>query len=146
MYKYVLLAHLLGASVWTGGHLYLLLRVLPEARRKRSAAHLLAFEQSYERLGFGALAIQVVTGLWLASHVAPVHLWLRLDSVASQMIVIKLALLALTALTAIDARFRVLPRMTDERVRTMTPHVTIVTTAGVLFVAAGIGFRTGGWF
>jgi len=27
----------------------------------------------------------------------------------------------------------------------MVPHIVSVTTLGVLFVVAGVGFRTGGW-
>ena len=61
------------------------------------------------------------------------------------MVVLKLSCLALTAAFAVDARLRVLPRLRDENVQTMVPHIVSVTTFGVLFVVAGVGFRTGGW-
>ena len=36
MYKYILLLHILGATIWTGGHLILSFVILPKALRKRS--------------------------------------------------------------------------------------------------------------
>lgn len=146
MYRSILLLHILAATIWTGGHLYLAIRVLPAALTNRSASKLIEFEESFERLGFTALAVQILSGFWMATHVLPPRLWFSLDSVASQMIIAKLALLLSTALVAVDARFRLFPRMNDERVRTVAPHIAAVTTFSVLFVAAGVGIRTGGWW
>jgi hypothetical protein len=39
--------------------------VLPRALRAQSAAEIRAFEETFEPLGFTALAIQVLTGLWM---------------------------------------------------------------------------------
>jgi len=39
----------------------------------------------------------------------------------------------------------VLPKLTDETVRKMVPHIVSVTILGVLFVIAGVGFRVNGW-
>jgi putative copper export protein len=145
VYKYILLVHILGATIWTGGHLVLALRILPAVLRARSAAMLLDFERRYEPLGMTALATQIVTGLWLASRLVPFDLWLSLGNPYSRMVILKLSCLALTAAFAVDARFRVLPRLRDENVQTMVPHIVSVTTLGVLFVVAGVGFRTRGW-
>ena len=145
MYKYVLLAHILGATVWTGGHLVLATRILPDVLRKRSASMLLDFEKRYELLGMSALAVQIATGLWLAARLVPFHLWLSLGNPYSRMVVLKLTCLALTACFAADAQLRVLPNLRDENVHTMVPHIVSVTTLGVIFVIAGVGFRTGGW-
>ena len=51
--------------MWTGGHLVLDLGVLPRALRAQSAAQIRAFEEVFEPLGLAALAIQVLTGLWM---------------------------------------------------------------------------------
>lgn len=145
MYRFVLLFHVLGATVWTGGHLVLATRILPVAVRERSAATLLAFEQRFEALGISALVLQVATGLWLAWHLVPPSMWWSLDNPVSRMLVLKFSCLAITILFALDAQFRVLPRLTDENVTSMLPHVITVTTLSVLFVVAGVGIRTGGW-
>ena len=144
MYRYVLLLHTVSATVWTGGHLVLALRILPAVLKQRSASMLLDFERRYEPLGMSALVIQVVSGVWLASRFVPLSLWLSPGTPTSRMVVMKLTCLALTIAFALDARLRVLPRLRDENVHTMVPHITAVTILGVLFVVAGVGFRTGG--
>ena len=146
MYRYVLLLHILGACVWAGGHLVLLFRIFPGAVKAHSARLLLDFEQRFEALGIGALVTQVVTGLWLASRLVPPSMWFNPAIPASQMIMIKFGVIIGTAAFALDARFRVLPRMSDDRVATMRWHITAVTTMAVLAVAAGVGIRTGGWW
>jgi len=145
MYRYVLLLHILAATVWTGGHLVLALRILPTVLNRRSASMLLDFEQRFEPLGMTALAIQILSGPWLAQRLVPYSLWLSLGNPSSRMVVMKLTCLALTIAFALDARLRVLPRLRDDNVQAMVPHITSVTILGVLFVVAGVGFRTGGW-
>ena len=44
MYGLMLFLHVLGATVWTGGHLVLALGILPQVLRERSPERLLAFE------------------------------------------------------------------------------------------------------
>src|SRR5690554_3841272 len=110
MYKYVLVLHILSATVWTGGHLVLALALLPKILRERSVKDLLAFESSYEKWGMSALVIQVISGLWLASTRLPdIGTWFAGDSFSARLIQLKLALLALTLVVAIDARLRVIP-------------------------------------
>ncbi|HEV2721362.1 MAG TPA: CopD family protein [Thermoanaerobaculia bacterium] len=145
VYPYILLVHVLGATIWTGGHLVLATRILPEVLRKRSASMLLDFEKRYELLGMSALAAQIATGLWLAQNLLPFNLWLSLGNPYSRLILLKLSCLALTAAFAADAQLRVLPKLRDETVHKMVPHIVSVTILGILFVVAGVGFRTGGW-
>lgn len=46
MYHHLLLViHLIGASIWVGGHLFLSLRILPEVLKKRNPEILLSFEK-----------------------------------------------------------------------------------------------------
>ena len=65
-FPWLLIVHALAATVWTGGHLVLDLGVLPKALRERSAAAIRSFEETFEPLGLTALAIQVLTGLWMS--------------------------------------------------------------------------------
>ena len=67
----LVIVHALAATVWTGGHLVLDLGVLPRALRAQSAAQVRAFEEIFEPLGLTALAIQVLTGLWMGWTVLP---------------------------------------------------------------------------
>ena len=43
MYGWALLLHVLGATIWTGGHLILALTILPRVLREQDVAGLLKF-------------------------------------------------------------------------------------------------------
>src|SRR4051794_1389691 len=93
LYRILISLHLLGASVWIGGHLVLATTLLPRALRHREPSIVLDFEKGFERIGLPALLLQVITGLLLASHWLPeVSAWLTLDSNVSIYIATKLAL------------------------------------------------------
>jgi putative copper export protein len=144
MYKYVLLLHILGATVWTGGHLVLALAVLPRVLKERSPAALRQFESAYERVGMPALLLQVATGLWLAHLLVPdVRAWFTAGDFVSRLILFKLSLLAATVLVAADARLRIIPRLTAQTLPAMARRIVAVTVLSVLFVATGVAFRVG---
>ena len=146
MYGLLLLLHILGATIWTGGHIVLSVVVLPRVLRERSPAQLLAFEAVYEKIGMPALIIQVVTGLLLSYRMLPdVSQWFNLSNPAAQVLMSKFILLALTIGFAIDARFRVIPVLSEKNLNSMAWHIVPVTIFSILFVVAGVSFRTG-WF
>ena len=139
----LLLLHLLGATIWTGGHLVLAVTILPRVLKGKDVAALTWFEAGYERIGMPALVVQIATGLWLA--------WLKLPSLGlwfsaqggpvAQLIQLKLALLGLTALVAAHARFRVIPRLSPATLPLMGWHILAVTLLSLLFVVVGLSFR-----
>lgn len=144
-YYLLLTLHLTGAAIWTGGHLVLATTVLPRALRAKRASILLDFEQGYERIGMPALAVQIVTGLWLAHRLlgAPEN-WLG-GSPLAHVVHFKLLCLAGTAALAVHAKTRVLPRLSDEPLPVMAWHIAGVTVFSVLFVLAGASARLGGF-
>lgn len=145
MYALMLFLHVLGATVWTGGHLVLALTWLPRVLRERSPEQLLRFEQGYERIGMPALALQIVTGLWMAYQMVPsVAQWLSPDTPVARAIALKLVLLLCTALIAAHARLRVIPRLSADTLPLMAWHVGAVTLLSVGFVAVGVSLRFGG--
>jgi len=143
----VLFLHVLGATIWTGGHLVLALTVLPRALRERDPKIIEQFEAGFERLGIPALLVQVATGLWLAYRWLPdLGAWFRLDSSLSVHIAVKLGLLAITIGLAAHARLRIIPRLTAERLPALAVHIVGVTVISVLLVLVGVGIRSGGLF
>ena len=145
-FYYILLTlHVLGATMWTGGHLVLATTVLPRALRAKRASILTDFEQGYERVGMPALAVQIVTGLWLAHRLlgSPAN-WFS-DAPLAHIIHIKLLCLAGTAALAIHAKTRVIPRLNDDNLPVMAWHIAGVTVFSVLFVLAGASARLGGF-
>ena len=147
MFGVILLLHVLGATVWTGGHLVLALGVLPGALRRRDVEAIARFERVYERVGIPALVVQVATGLWLAAHWIPdPAAWFDFANPVGRMIGIKLLLLAGTVGLALDARLRLIPRLTPERLGGLAWHIVPVTVLSVAFVVVGVSFRTGWLF
>ena len=121
--------------------------VLPSVLKNRNPQQLLDFEQVYEKIGMPALIIQVVTGLMLAYRMLPdITLWFDMSIPLSHGIMAKLLLLALTVLFALDARFRVIPKLSADNLWDMALHIIPVTVISVLFVLAGVSFRAGWLF
>lgn len=147
MYKLILMLHVIGATIWTGGHLVLAFGILPGALRRRSLEQIQQFETSFERIGLPALVAQVLTGLWLAHYFLPdASAWRNWASPLTQLIAFKLILLTVTLGLAIDARLRLIPRLDESRLPSLAWHIVGVTVLSVLFVIAGVSFRTGGLF
>ncbi len=140
----VLTVHVLAATIWTGGHIVLATVVLPRVLRNRAPEDLLKFEAGYERIGIPALLIQVISGIWLANHWVPGFAnWFDLSNPAARLILTKLALLAITAAFAADARLRIIPKLSEHNLSSLAWHIVPVTIISVLFVIVGVAFRTG---
>ncbi|WP_293267822.1 CopD family protein [Neptunomonas sp.] len=144
MYGFLLAIHILSATIWTGGHIVLSLVILPRVLKNRSPEELLNFESGFEKIGMPALIIQVVSGLMLAYQLIPdVSLWFDFSNPLAHGIAAKLTLLALTVVFAIDARFRVIPKLSEENLVDMAWHIIPVTLFSILFVLVGVSFRAG---
>ncbi|MDN5561523.1 MAG: CopD family protein [Psychrobacter sp.] len=144
MLNYILILHLLGATVWTGGHLILTLVVLPKALSSRNIDGLMQFEQLFERVGMLALVLQIITGLWMAYQLLPnIAAWFKLDNDFSILISLKLLLLLMTVLVALHARFYRIPRLSIHTLKGFSINIILVTLFSVAFVVVGTLFRTG---
>lgn len=144
MYGFLLLLHLLAATIWTGGHIVLSVVVLPRALKERSPKALLEFESVYEKIGMPALIVQVLTGFMMAHRLLPdVAQWFNPANPISHPILAKLGLLILTLGFAISARLRVIPNLSPDTLKVMAWHIVPVTVFSILFVVVGVSFRTG---
>ncbi|MCC6428285.1 MAG: CopD family protein [Phycisphaerales bacterium] len=157
LHKALVILHLLGAAAWIGGHIVLVLVVLPPALRARDTKAVLHFERGYGRVGLAALAIQIVTGSLLASK------WLggwgnilNFSVPAAHLVLAKLALLGVTLVHAGYAFHRLLPRLAavhdtngpaaTSPLRRFALHAWITTMLAVLLLIVGASFRLGGIF
>ncbi|MGF1753784.1 CopD family protein [Vibrio makurazakiensis] len=146
MFGILLLLHVIGATIWTGGHIVLSVVVLPRVLRQRSPEALLEFESVYEKIGMPALIIQIITGVLLAFHMLPdFSQWTNFSHPITHVLWLKFSLLFTTFCFALSARFRVIPNLTPDTLKTMAWHIIPVTILSVLFVIVGVSFRTG-WF
>ena len=145
VFPLLVIVHALAATVWTGGHLVLDLGVLPRALRAQSAAQVRAFEEVFEPLGLTALAIQVLTGLWMGSIYLPGFKGLFSPANPIGILVgVKLLLLAGTAALALHARLRLIPNLRDANLSGLAWHIRSITTLAISFVVVGGLIRLGG--
>jgi putative copper export protein len=145
MYMVLVILHLLGASVWIGGHVVLVSVVMPMARRERDPGRIVDFERGYGRVGMIALVVQLATGIWLADH------WLggwqnifRQPTPAAHLVLLKVALLTLTLVLGGHAYHRILPRLDEAGMKRFALHAWAITILAVLMLVVGASIRLGG--
>lgn len=143
MFKLVIIIHVLAATVWTGGHIFLATMILPKVLRTKNYKELLDFERIYEKIGMPALILQVITGLYLSYKLLPnISKWLSFKNHVSQHIGFKLILLGLTIILAVIANFILIPNLKkNNNLKIMAFFVYTVTIIAVLFVITGLSFR-----
>jgi putative copper export protein len=142
---WLLFVHVLGAAIWTGGHLVLALGVLPRALRQRDPGMIEAFEARYEPIGLAALVAQVLTGLEMTRRYFPgFRGLLSLENPIAVAALAKLVLLLLTVALALDARLRLIPKLGRDNLNALAWHIVPVTLLSVAFVYVGLRFRFGG--
>ncbi len=145
VFPLLVIVHALTATVWTGGHLVLDLGVLPRALRAKSAAQVRVFEEVFEPLGLTALAMQVLTGLWMGWIYLPGFQGLFSPVNPIGMLVgVKLLLLAATAALAVHARLRLIPNLTDDNLSGLAWHIRGIAGLAIAFVVVGALIRLGG--
>ena len=142
MHSFFLVLHVLAATVWTGGHLILAIVVLPKILKTKNIQALTEFEENFEKIGIPALIIQVITGIYLAYSLLPnVSDWFSFSNHISTHVRIKLILLIITILLALDARFRLIPNLSEKNLTSLAVHIFMVTLVAILFVITGLSFR-----
>ncbi len=139
--KWLILLHVLGATVWAGGHLILSIGFLPKALREKNIQIILDFEKQYERVGIPALLLQVITGFWMATIYIPFNDWLSLATPHHAYLWVKIILLVSTIGFAIHARLFIVPNLTIEKLPSLAFHIIVATVLAVSFVVTGLSFR-----
>lgn len=142
MYHLMIILHVLGASIWTGGHLILVFGFLIPAFRSRDINPLTEYENQYEKIGIPAFLVQILTGLWLAYFYQPqISSWFLFNSPVTTLISIKLILIFLTLGLALHARLKLIPNLKKENLNYLAFHIISVTTVSILLLLLGVNFR-----
>ena len=147
IYQLLVLLHVLGACTWLGGHIVLVVAVLPDVRRRADITPISAFESRFGRWALAALAVQIATGAVLASRW--LGGWSNILSrwtPATPYVLAKLALLVAILALAGNAYHRVVPRLSPATLPDFELHTQVVTGLSVLFAVTGVLIRTGGVF
>jgi putative copper export protein len=146
-YRILIVLHLVGASVWIGGHLVLATTILPRALRNRDPSIILDFEKGLNGSVYRRSCFRSSPVLLLAYYWSPeISAWFRLDSNVSVYVVTKLVLLTATLGLALNAKFRVIPNINRDNMHVLASHIVLVTVMSIGFLLAGIAIRTGGLF
>lgn len=137
-YTVLLILHLLGATIWVGGHLVLLFTIVPGALAARDVERIRSFEHGYERIGIPALIVQVITGLLLAHRFVP-GVWeaFTFADRLHTLVAVKLLLLLATAVVGAHARLWIIPRLNADRLPGLAVHVALVTILAVALLVCG---------
>lgn len=143
----LLIIHILAATVWVGGHLYLIISILPNVLKTRNATKLLAFEKSFEPLGITALVFLVISGFWMMFQFG-----IRIKDIfdfatpIERVTSTKIILLITTILFALSAQFRVIPSLkhSPKKLPEMAIHAVCVTLIGAAMLVLGTFVRYGG--
>ncbi|MBS0191078.1 MAG: CopD family protein [Phycisphaerales bacterium] len=143
--KLLVIFHVLGASVWVGGHIVLLVVTIPSARRRGEVAPIREFEAAFSRVGLVALLVQVATGFALASRwVGEWRSILSSPNSAAHLVLTKLGLLALIVGLGTHASRRIVPGLTIQTLPRFVRHAWLVTGLSVALVICGVSVRFGG--
>ena len=146
LFKFLVAAHVLAATVWTGGQLLLNLRVLPKALQEGSVAQIRFFEELFEPLRVSSLGIQLVSGLWMIWIYLPGGRGLfTAQTQMTTLLTIKLLLLFAIVALGMHAQIRLIPNLTDENLQELALHIRCVSLVSIAFVVVGVGIRLGGF-
>lgn len=145
MHHFLLILHLISATIWVGGHLLLCIRYLPKAMKQNDPEILKHFEQQYEMIGLPALAILVISGILMAyDYNTGITTWFHFTNAIERVISIKLSLLLITLGLAIHARLFIIPNLKPKLLNKMAWHIIAITATGIAMLVFGSFVRTGG--
>ncbi|MFD2942406.1 copper resistance protein CopD [Flavobacterium notoginsengisoli] len=145
LHHFILIIHLLAATVWVGGHLLLSISYLPKALRKKDPQIILNFEKKFERLGMSSLALLIFTGIWMSYDFGvTIETWFDFSGGFEKVVSAKLVLLFLTFVCAICAQLYFIPNLNQYNMKIMSLIILTVTLIGVAMLVLGSTLRYGG--
>lgn len=144
LFQVLLTLHLLGSSIWVGGHLILAIAILPRALRLHDPTIISEFESKYEKLGVPALLIQIITGVSLTYFYVD-NIFDVFDFAYSQhtLIALKLLLIIATIIIAAHARLRIISNLKESNLHFLAIHIITITVIAITTMILGGLVRIG---
>ena len=141
----LLILHLVAASIWVGGHLFLSIRFLPEAIKTKDVSIIRNFKNKFEPIGMPALIISILTGLLMAyDYGVPFAKWFSFSNGIEKVVALKLILLFFTVALAVNAQLFLIPKLTSKNLPKAAFQIIVVTLIGVVMLVLGSLVRIGG--
>jgi uncharacterized membrane protein len=144
-HQLLLITHLLAATIWVGGHLFLSLRFLPEAIKKKDILIIKRFKEKFEPIGMPALIISILTGIAMAyDYDVTFTKWFSFSNGIEKIVSAKLLLILITAGLAINAQLFVFTKLKPVNLRRAAIQILLVTIIAVSMLILGSLIRMGG--
>ncbi len=144
-HQIILIIHLLAASIWVGGHLFLVLRILPEAILQKDISILSDFRAKFGKIGMPSLFILVVTGILLAyDYDVTITKWFSFSSPIEKIVSTKLVLLFTSLALAVHSQKFIFPKLSSERILPAAIEIVVVTLIAISMLILGSLVRIGG--
>lgn len=144
-HHFLLVIHLLAATVWIGGHLILAFRYLPEAIKTKDLEKLKTFKDKFEPIGMPSLITLVITGILMAyDYDVTITKWFSFSNGIEKVISIKLILFITSLTLAISAQLFIFPKLTPKRYHYITILIIVVTLIAISMLVLGSLIRLGG--
>ena len=141
----LLIIHLICATIWVGGHLFLAVRILPKALKEKNVSLLKSFKNSYEPFGMPSLILLVITGILMAyDYNVTFSTWFSFSNGIERVVSIKLILLLITACMAVIADRFIFPKLNEKNMYKAGIFIVSVTLIGVAMLVLGSFVRFGG--
>ncbi|MFH7005710.1 CopD family protein [Flavobacterium bizetiae] len=145
LHHFLLIIHLIAATIWIGGHLTLSIVYLPLALKKRKPNIILNFERKFERLGLTSLITLAVTGIIMAYNFGiTIDSWFNFSGSFEKVVSGKLLLLMLTIVLALYTQFFVIPNLNKYNLKKIAFSIISVTLIGIVMLVLGSTLRYGG--
>jgi uncharacterized membrane protein len=147
LYKILVILHILGAAILVGTNLVMMLSVIPKAKKANDVGVIRGYLGGVGQMGVHALAVQFITGLWLASpQFKGISAAFEMKEVFATHVVAKVVIMIVITALIIVLRRKIAPNLTMDNLGGFTATVGLVTLLGIAMVALGVGLRTGGLF
>src|SRR5690554_6197510 len=142
-----LIIHLICASIWVGGHLFFIFRIIPKAIKEKDISGLKNFKSRFEPIGMPSLILLLVTGILMAYHYnVKISIWFSFSNAIERVVSIKLILLFCTFLLAMIAEFLIFPKLTENNIKKAVIPMVLVTILAVAMLVLGSFVRFGGLY
>ena len=140
MYAVLQLIHVIAATIWVGGHIILLISLVPDAVKRRDMSLVAEFEKRYGMvLGLPSLLIAGATGIAMAHRY---HGWFSESWPIGAKIALFTALILIILLGRHELH-RLRGKEVGEDSRRFAIHVLLVTAVSLMLVVMGWHLRFG---
>ena len=144
-HHFLLIIHLVAATIWIGGHLILAIRYLPEAIKTKDLEKLKGFKDKFEPVGMPSLIILVITGILMAyDYDVTISKWFSFSNGIEKVISIKLILFITSLTLAISAQLFIFPKLSPKKHYYVTILIVVVTLIAISMLVLGSLIRLGG--